>query len=154
MVALLAQCFGLSFRFMVVPKGKSMRAFVTRVGLAGAAALASVAGSAQAAKAPPTPVEAIGPAVNCVQLQNIRETRVRDDRTIDFIMRGGQVFRNTLPNSCPQLGFEKSFAYQTSISQLCNVDIITVIVQGAGPRRGASCGLGKFTPIAPPQKAK
>jgi hypothetical protein len=112
------------------------------------------AGAAQAAKAPPEPPKVIGPAVNCLQLQNIRETRVRDDRTIDFITRGGQWYRNTLPNSCPQLGFERAFAYQTSITQLCNVDIITVIVQGAGPRRGASCGLGKFTPIEPIKKAK
>jgi hypothetical protein len=156
MVALLAQCSGLPNWSNFIVEGKPMRAFSTKAGLAGAAVLAmlSVAGPSQAAKAPLEPVEVLGPAVNCVQLQNIRETQVRDDQTIDFIMRGGKRFRNTLPNSCPQLGFERAFSYQTSISQLCNVDIITVIVQGAGPRRGASCGLGKFTPIAPPQKTK
>jgi hypothetical protein len=108
-----------------------------------------VAAPALAQRKPVPPAKVIGPDINCVQLQNIRETRVRDDRTIDFIMRNGKWFRNTLPNSCPQLGFERAFAYQTSITQLCNVDIITVIVQGAGARRGASCGLGKFTPIEP-----
>ena len=91
-----------------------------------------------------------GEAVSCVQLQNIRETKVRDDNTIDFIMRDGKYYRNTLPNSCPQLGFERAFSYATSISQLCSVDIITVLQQGGGIHRGASCGLGKFTPIEKP----
>jgi hypothetical protein len=97
---------------------------------------------------------AVTPAApqNCVQLSNIRETRVIDNKTIDFVMSDGRVLRNTLPSSCPQLGFNKSFGYETAQSQLCNVDIITVIVQGGGPRRGASCGLGQFTPIATPAK--
>ena len=131
-----------------------MRAFGTKAGFVAAAMAVMASGIAEAATPPLEPAKATGPAINCVQLQNIRETRVRDNQTIDFIMRGGQIFRNTLPNSCPQLGFERAFSYQTSISQLCNVDIITVIVQGAGPRRGASCGLGKFTPIETPAKTK
>ncbi|GGE21345.1 hypothetical protein GCM10011529_29960 [Polymorphobacter glacialis] len=87
--------------------------------------------------------------VSCVNIQNIRQTNVIDDSTIDFVMRGGETLRNRLPNSCPQLGFERAFSYSTSISQLCSVDIITVLQQGGGIRRGASCGLGPFTPIAP-----
>lgn len=97
---------------------------------------------------PPPPV-VTGPAVNCIYLRNIRGTQVIDDKTIDFHMVGNKVFRNTLPNRCPQLGFQRAFAYQTSISQLCSVDLITVIVQGGGPMMGATCGLGKFTPIEP-----
>lgn len=90
---------------------------------------------------------AAGDPVTCVDISRIRETRVRDDRTIDFRMTDGTVLRNSLPNSCPGLGFERSFAYSTSLSRLCNVDIITVLQQGGGPRRGASCGLGQFTPM-------
>jgi len=89
---------------------------------------------------------------SCVQLNRIREARVVDDRTIDFYLSNREVLRNTLPNSCPQLGFERAFSYSTSLSQLCSVDIITVIVQGGGPRRGASCGLGAFVPYTPPAK--
>jgi hypothetical protein len=91
-------------------------------------------------------------AANCVLLQNIRETRVRNDSTIDFYLRGGKVLRNTLPNRCPNLGVERAFTYSTSINQLCNVDIITVINQGGGNRLGASCGLGKFTALPTPPK--
>ena len=111
-----------------------------------------VIASGVAAKAPPAPVVVTGPAMDCVLLQNIRETKVIDDRTIDFHMRDGKVFRNALPYSCPQLGFERSFSYSTSISQLCSVDTITVLQQGGGIRPGASCGLGKFTPIEKPAK--
>ena len=88
-----------------------------------------------------------GPAVNCLQLQQIRETRVRSDSVIDFFTPGGKVYRNTLPNSCPSLGFEEKFAYETSLSQLCNVDIITVLYSSPDLQRGASCGLGKFQPV-------
>lgn len=88
-----------------------------------------------------------GEPVNCVQTPQIRSTRVVDDKTIDFDMGGGRILRNTLPHSCPSLGFEKAFAYSTSIARLCNVDIITVIRQGGGPMRGASCGLGVFQPV-------
>ena len=101
-----------------------------------------------AAKSTAPPPVVAGPPVSCINLRNIRSTNVIDEQTIDFHMSGKQVYRNTLPNRCPQLGFERAFAYQTSISQLCSVDIITVIVQGSGSMRGASCGLGQFTPVS------
>jgi hypothetical protein len=38
--------------------------------------------------------------------------------------------------------------YRTSLSQLCNVDIITVLQNvGFGFLPGASCGLGMFRPV-------
>jgi len=88
----------------------------------------------------------------CLQLQNIRNSNVIDDQTIDFTTRNGTVYRNRLPNSCPQLGFERAFSYATSITQLCSVDIITVFMNGQPQMRGASCGLGMFTPIDPKAK--
>ncbi len=100
---------------------------------------------AEAAKLTPIPN---AKTENCIPLRSIRETRVRDDSTIDFYTNGGKIYRNTLPNSCPQLGFEESFSYATSLSQLCSVDIITVLQRGGGLTRGASCGLGQFVPVA------
>ncbi len=113
-----------------------------------------LAAPTQAAKTPLPPPTVTGPDVNCVQLRGIRETRVVDDRTIDFIMTGKKWYRNTLPYRCSGLGFERAFSYKTSLSQLCSVDIITVVHQGGGIRRGASCGLGKFTPIEPIRPVK
>lgn len=91
-------------------------------------------------------IQRSGPPVSCIFSHDIRETRVRDDSTIDFYMNGGKVYRNKLPNSCPELGFEERFGYETSIDQLCNVDIIHVL-HSSPPMRGASCGLGQFQPI-------
>ena len=92
--------------------------------------------------------EVIGEPVSCINLAQIRSTTVRDNRTIDFMMSGGKVYRNELPNQCGGLGFDRSFSYSTSLSQLCHVDIITVVQNvGGGLLPGASCGLGQFTPV-------
>jgi hypothetical protein len=110
--------------------------------------MALVAAAPLAASAAEPPFVAAGPSVSCILIPNIRSTNVVDGATIDFKMKGGTTYRNTLPLSCPMLGFERAFSYVTSQSQLCSVDIITVFIQGNPSLRGASCGLGKFTPIA------
>jgi hypothetical protein len=97
--------------------------------------------------APPEAKE-VGKPLSCVPLRQIRETRVYGDETIDFRMLNGKTFRNKLPYSCPQLGFEERFSYTTSLSVLCSTDIITVLnTTGGGINRGASCGLGEFQPV-------
>lgn len=94
------------------------------------------------------PAEVTGEPVSCINLSQIRSSEVRDDKTIDFMMRGGNVYRNELPYQCSTLGFDRAFSYATSQAQLCNVDIITVVRNiGGGLDRGASCGLGMFTPV-------
>ena len=113
-----------------------------------AAAVALVCTVAPAmAKSRPDNLVAAGKPLDCVPINAIRNTNVRDDRTIDFIMNGNKVYRNTLPNSCPTLGAERRFMYKTSLSQLCSVDIITVLYNSPDLMRGASCGLGKFQPM-------
>lgn len=94
------------------------------------------------------PVRVAGEAENCISITRIRTSRVHDDRTIDFEMNGGKVYRNTLPAKCPRLGFEEAFTYETSLSRLCNTDIIYVLeTVGGDLRRGAGCGLGDFIPV-------
>jgi len=96
-----------------------------------------------------------GKVVRCIAISQIRESRVRSDQIIDFRVGGRQWYRNTLPQKCPSLGFEQRFSYRTSLSQLCSVDIISVL-QDFGGRlsEGASCGLGPFQPVelTKPQK--
>lgn len=94
-----------------------------------------------------------GPAVSCVQSSSISQTQVHGDRTIDFVMNNRKVYRNTLPNSCPGLGFNETILYKTQTNQLCSVDIITVLQQ-PGLMRGASCGLGEFQPVELEKKQK
>lgn len=87
-----------------------------------------------------------GKPQSCITTSRIRQTHVRNDRVIDFEMQGGQVYRNTLPFACSGLSFERSFAYKTSIGELCSVDTISVFRSG-GMGQGPSCGLGEFQPI-------
>ena len=93
-------------------------------------------------------IKTVGEPKSCVQRSQIRSTDVIDDSTIDFKMRGGAIYRNTLPHKCSGLAFEEAFSYRTSINQLCNVDIIRVLDQTAGRiEERAACGLGKFQKI-------
>lgn len=96
--------------------------------------------------------EAVGEPESCIPLAQIRNTRVHDDRTIDFHMTGGRVYRNTLPQDCSGLGFEEAFSYETSLSRLCSSDIITVVRTAGGGFNGPSCGLGQFQPVEFPER--
>ena len=121
---------------------------VARIALAAALLTAAATFPAGAAKRETPIATPNGKPVDCLPRYQIRETRVRDDRTIDFYTSGGKVYRNTLPYSCPELGAREGFGYSTSTGQLCSVDIITVLRQfGGTPERGASCGLGRFQPV-------
>lgn len=87
-------------------------------------------------------------AEHCISVNLIDRTDVIDDRNILFYMRDDRVYRNILPHRCPGLRFEETFMYRTSLGQLCDVDIITILDDmGFGLRMGASCGLGMFHPI-------
>ncbi|WP_017670414.1 hypothetical protein [Blastomonas sp. AAP53] len=123
--------------------------FATGAALFALQPLALAQGDAPAAKKSRVPpAEVVGEPVSCINLSQIRSSEVRDDRTIDFVMSGGRVYRNELPQQCGSLGFDRAFTYSTSLTQLCNVDIITVLQNvGGGFNRGASCGLGEFTPV-------
>lgn len=113
--------------------------------LALSACSAKMDGQAPGSRVPPARV--VGEPRSCIPINQISDSRVQDDRTIDFRL-GSQTYRNTLPQSCPSLGFEKAFTYATSLSQLCDVDVIYVLRNTAGtPERGAGCGLGKFVPV-------
>ena len=94
---------------------------------------------------------ATGKPRSCVPIASLRQSHVRDDRTIDFMTGNRTGYRNVLPNACPGLGAERRFSYATSLSQLCSTDIITVFYQTGAPR-GASCGLGQFQPVTLPKK--
>lgn len=113
--------------------------------LALAIAALAAPGAARDRNAVPAATPA-GEAQSCIPISTIRESLVRSDRVIDFRVNGGRYYRVTLPHSCPNLGFERRFSYETSLSQLCAQDIITVFNVNP-PMRGASCGLAPFQPV-------
>ncbi|WP_375286014.1 hypothetical protein [Sphingomonas sp.] len=107
--------------------------------------LAAAPGAARDRNAVPAATPT-GEPQTCIPLRAIRESLVRSDRVIDFRTGGDRYYRVTLPQNCPGLGFERRFAYATSLSQLCSNDIITVLNQ-TPVMRGASCGLAPFQPV-------
>jgi hypothetical protein len=109
--------------------------------------LACAAPGAAADRSAVPPATPAGKPESCIPLAQISETRVHGDQTIDFVTRGRKVYRNTLPYACPSLGFEERFSYETSLSQLCSTDTITVLYSSPNLSRGATCGLGQFQPV-------
>ena len=99
---------------------------------------------------PPVSPEAriTGEPVNCIPRSQFRETRIRDDWTIDFMRDNTRGWRNTLPARCSGLRSNNAFSFRTSISQVCSTDIIHVLDNiGGRPSQGIGCGLGQFVPI-------
>ncbi len=81
----------------------------------------------------------------CIDLRQIRRTKVVDDRNILFYMRGNTVYHNILPRQCGGLSREERFSYETSIGRLCRLDMIRVLYDDPfGLREGNTCGLGLF----------
>lgn len=89
----------------------------------------------------------VGEPASCIPLSQFRETRVRDDWTIDFIGAGGKAWRNTLSSRCPGLKAQNAITYKTSLSQLCSTDIVYVLETAGGLHRGPACNLGPFVPV-------
>lgn len=114
-----------------------------------AAAFAVTGCSESTAVRPPVSPAAtiVGEPQSCVSLAQLRETRVRDDSTIDFMGSGGRVWRNTLTHGCPGLRASSGIGYETSLGRLCSTDIVYVLETAGGLRRGAACGLGQFMPV-------
>jgi hypothetical protein len=87
-------------------------------------------------------------ATHCVRVQSIDKIDIVDSDTMVFRLRGDDVYRNELPYNCPGLQSGDTLMYRTTVGQLCDVDVITVLEDwGFGFAPGASCGLGMFHPI-------
>lgn len=87
----------------------------------------------------------LGEPEMCLDTYRIDETRIIDNQTILFIMRGGERYLNRLPVPCSGLVIADGFGYTTSISKLCLQDRITTLSPGSAPAN--TCMLGKFIPF-------
>jgi hypothetical protein len=100
----------------------------------------SMAGSAtsNAANAPEA-------TLRCVNLSQVRELKIIDNKHIAFELNNHEVYVNTLPHACPGLAPNKAILYKPTMNQLCNVDVITLLESfGRGFTQAGSCGLGNF----------
>jgi hypothetical protein len=78
----------------------------------------------------------------CLNARNIQRTEAKDDRTIDFYMRDGKVWRNTLRQNCPMLKTSPFSQVLNSGDLICaNQQFIHVL------QTGDTCALGDFTPL-------
>ena len=115
--------------------------------LAGTLAAASPSAAQEEPQEDMAELEDTGEA--CVNTRRISRTRVVDDRTIIFYMRGGLTYVNILPRPCNGLAREDRFSYQAQSSRLCDIDGIVVLYQaGTTLRAGANCRLGLFHEIS------
>jgi len=82
----------------------------------------------------------ISPAhATCLNVKQIRDTKVADVSTIYFEMKNRKVYRNALPVACNQLKFS-AFGWHARSGQVCDKQAIRL-------DRGGSCMLGKFEPV-------
>jgi hypothetical protein len=89
--------------------------------------------------------EYLGEPQMCVDTYRIKETRIINNQSILFIMRGGERYINYLPVKCTGLVLADGFSYETSISKLCKQDSIKTLSPGSAP--GTTCLLGDFIPF-------
>jgi hypothetical protein len=67
-------------------------------------------------------------------------------------MNDKRMYLNTLPNGCPGMQRDDAYMFRTSLNQLCDLDIITILnPAGFGFLPGPSCGLGMFEPVTQEQ---
>jgi hypothetical protein len=93
-------------------------------------------------------VTVLGEGQTCIDRAQVRHSVVRSDRVIDFEMTGGRVYRSTLTQRCPGLGFDRAITYETSINQLCTQQIVYALQNIGGVlQRGGGCSLGPFVPV-------
>ncbi len=87
-------------------------------------------------------------AVSCINVTRIRNTKVVDDSSIIFYMRGKTIYLNVLRRQCRGLAREGRFSYRSSTGSLCHLDSIRILYGTAfGLDEGASCGLGYFQEV-------
>ena len=82
---------------------------------------------------------------HCLNLAQINHVEILDKQHIAFEMNNGDHYMNVLPKPCLSLHRDRALMYKTSLSKLCDLDIITVLdSMGGGYEPVGSCGLGDF----------
>ncbi|AUW60386.1 hypothetical protein C1T17_16560 [Sphingobium sp. SCG-1] len=85
-----------------------------------------------------------GKPVNCINLRDIRSSRIIDRTAIIYETTNNTLYVNR-PSGANFLDSSAALVTRTSISQLCNVDIVRLYDTTARMERG-SVSLGDFVP--------
>jgi hypothetical protein len=86
-------------------------------------------------------------SIPCLSLSRILSVDIIDNEHLVFQTGINDYYLNTLPYACNGLRLNDSFIYETSINQICDYDVITVMHNSGLGDKGPSCGLGQFVAI-------
>lgn len=84
-----------------------------------------------------------GETETCLIAHRIRDVRILNDHQILFRMYGGGAYLQE-PASCPTLRRDQALQYRVSGSQLCSMDIITLLDTGSSLMFDGTCGFSEF----------
>jgi hypothetical protein len=108
-----------------------------------------------ASEIPATPSPAVAKAlegrtagvpVSCVNLRQMRTTRIIDETAVIYEESRSRWFVNfPQGGNCPNMTRDRAIATRTPSNQLCSGDLIRVFDQQT-PIQYGSCSLGKFVP--------
>lgn len=86
-----------------------------------------------------------GKPVDCLQLRDIRSSRIIDRTAILYETSGGKMYVNRPRSGATSLDSGDIMITDTHSSQLCSIDIVRLYDSGARMQSGF-VGLGKFVP--------
>lgn len=86
------------------------------------------------------PLDTIGTSEPCINVDFIRDTKVKDDQTIRMRMRGGATYEVKLRDKCFGLAFHESFYYQASPTRRLCARYDTIVA-----RSGSRCRIDSIT---------
>ena len=120
-------------------------------GLVAAGMLMSAPIAAHADDAEQAAVQPAGETVNCIDTHRVRNTKVLDNQTVLFRMRGGPDYEMKLTRRCPGLKMQRTIVYEPMPSpKLCTVDTIKVPVTTSGglfSKNFTHCLIDSFTEV-------
>lgn len=100
-------------------------------------------------------IAAVGPPVQCINLDQVISRRPAGPRSLVFELTGGRRYRNDLPDQCPSLeraGSAEIVHVETTGSRLCQNDRVRIYdpveARNIGLASFPHCLLGPFIPIA------
>lgn len=93
-----------------------------------------------------------GEPVACLNLRDIRSTRIIDNIAILYETSGGKIYVNMPRSGASSLRDDRVMVTDTRSSQLCSIDTVKLYDSGLRMETGW-VGLGDFVPYAKPAKA-
>ena len=129
-----------------------LRRHAKQLGAAAAICLIAVGGVSCATAPIDSVSEAAPEAEFCLSLIRIDDSKILDSRHMLFTTTDKRMYLNTLPKKCGNMGPGDTYTFRTSINQLCQGDVITMLHPGGRDFiPGASCVLSMFEPMTQEQ---